>query len=84
MPWSRLLFMTGVVLILLPCLGLMSSLIYFKAQQSGVLSRWESLGEPPENGIKIVTGDIDVVYVLSLAALLGANMKLRVRLINAG
>ena len=62
-PWSCLILVTGMVLITLPCLGLMGSLAYLKFRQAGVLSRWQSLGTPPDGGVEIVTGDTGVVYV---------------------
>ena len=62
-PRARLLVATAIVLLALPCLGLVGSVSYFSARKAGVFSRWRSLGMPPGGGVGIVTGDISVVYV---------------------
>lgn len=67
LPWARLVLATGVILVLLPCLGLVGSVVYLRARQAGAFSRWRSLGALPDNGIDIVTGDVGVVYVVTAA-----------------
>ena len=64
-PWGRLLIGTVVILVLLPCLGLMSSVVYSGLRRAGDLSRWQLLGRPPEGGVEIIAGDTGVVYVRS-------------------
>lgn len=64
---ARLLLATGVILILLPCLGLMGSLAYLRARQAGAFSRWRSLGAAPGHAAEILSGDADVVYVRTTA-----------------
>ena len=66
-PWARLLIASAALLVLLPCLGLACSLAYSTLRQAGDLSRWQSLGGPPEGGAEIVAGDPGVVYVRSKA-----------------
>ena len=66
-PWVRLLWATGVLLVTLPCLGLVGSSVYLKARQAGALSRWRSLGTLPARGVELETGDIAVVYVRTAA-----------------
>ena len=66
-PRVRLLLATGVILILLPCLGLVGSVAYLKVRQAGALSRWRPLGTLPAGGVELVTGDRGVVYVRTAA-----------------
>ena len=54
---------TGIILVLLPCLGLGGGIAFFNARQAGKLSRWRSLGSPPSPGVEILTGDMGVVYL---------------------
>lgn len=64
---ARFLLVTGVILVLLPCLGLAGSAGYLKARQAGALARWRPLGAPPDGGVDIATGDIGTVYVHTAA-----------------
>ncbi len=67
---ARLLLATGVILVLLPCLGLMGSLAYLRARQAGAFSHWRSLGAAPGHAVDIVTGDMYVVYVRTASGII--------------
>jgi len=79
LPWVRLLLATGVILTLLPCLGLVGNVAYFRYQKAGAFSHWQSLGAPPYSGVDIVTGDIGVVYVRTAAGNIYGCMHKRKR-----
>jgi hypothetical protein len=59
----RLLLVTGLLVALAPCLGLLGGGAFVAARQAGAFSRWRSLGAPSETAMNLVTGDIDVIYV---------------------
>jgi hypothetical protein len=60
---GRLLLATVLLLLLLPCLGLGASAVFLKARNSGAFTRWRSIGSPPDPGVKLVSGDPQVIYV---------------------
>ncbi len=62
-PRARLLLATGAILVLVPSLGLVSSIAYIKARRAGLVSPWRAMGSPPGNAVEILTGDNGVVYV---------------------
>lgn len=64
---KRLIIATGVILVLVSILGLVGSLSYYWAENAGILSSWQALSVPPEKAVKIVTGDINTVFVRSVS-----------------
>jgi len=60
---GRLWLATGVLLLLLPCLGLGGSVVYTRLWNEGALSRWRRLKLLPAGGVELVAGDTTTVYV---------------------
>lgn len=52
-----------VIVLLTPCVGLAGSVGYLSLRTSGALSRWRSLGTPPEAAAEIAAGDTERLYV---------------------
>jgi hypothetical protein len=55
--------LTGLILILLPCLGLGGGVVYLRRWNAGALSRWRRLEPLPARGIELVAGTTTTVYV---------------------
>lgn len=67
LPWGRLLLATGVILVSFTCLGFVGGGAYYWADITDAWQRWQALGAPPEKAVGFVTGDINVIYVSTVA-----------------
>lgn len=60
---TRGVLVSCFVMVIFPCLGLFCGGGYLAARQSGALSHWQPLQNPPQNAVEIVGGDLQSVYV---------------------